>query len=107
MEQRLYNKFKINKIDFKKLKEIGFDGAANMSGIYNDLQERIEKIQPLVIYVHYAAHNLNLVINDSVKIIKEIQNLYEKLENLYAYFANSIKRCTHLKSISSGAISLK
>lgn len=44
MEQRLYNTLKINKIDLKKLKEIGFDGVVNMSGIYNGLQKCIKKI---------------------------------------------------------------
>lgn len=78
-----------------------------MSGIYNGLQARIKKIQPLAIYVHCAAHNLNLVINDSVKNIKEIHIFYEKFENLYAYFANSIQRWAHLKSVSSVAVSLK
>lgn len=107
MEQQLYNNFEKNKIDIKKLRGVGFDGAANMSGVYSGLQARIKHTQPLALYVHCAAHNLNLVINDSVKNINEIQNFYEKLECLYSYFANSIKRWAHLKSVSSVAISLK
>ncbi|XP_025190334.1 zinc finger MYM-type protein 1-like [Melanaphis sacchari] len=78
-----------------------------MSGVYSGLQARIKHTQPLALYVHCAAHNLNLVINDSVKNITEIQNFYEKLECLYSYFANSIKRWAHLKSVSSVSISLK
>lgn len=58
------------------------DEAANMSGIYNGLQVHIKKIQPLAIHVHCTAHNLNVVINDSIKNTKEVQNFYEKLENL-------------------------
>lgn len=50
---------------------------------------------------------MNLVINGSVKNIKEIRNFYGKLENLYAYFANSIERWAHLKFVSFVAISLK
>jgi len=107
MEQQLYNNFEKNKIDIKKLRGIGFDGAANMSGVYSGLQARIKHTQPLALYVHCAAHNLNLVINDSVKNITEIQNFYEKLECLYSYFANSIKRWAHLKSVSSVSVSLK
>jgi len=34
MEQQLYNNFEKNKIDIKKLRGIGFDGAANTSGVY-------------------------------------------------------------------------
>ncbi|KAF0712026.1 zinc finger MYM-type protein 1-like [Aphis craccivora] len=107
MEQQLYNYFEKNKIDIKKLRGVGFDGAANMSGVYSGLQARIKHTQPLALYVHCAAHNLNLVINDSVKNINEIQNFYEKLECLYLYFENSIKWWAHLKSVSSVAISLK
>lgn len=107
MEQQLYNNFEKNKIDIKKLRGIGFDGAANMSGVYSGLQARIKHTQPLALYVHCAAHNLNLVINDSVKNITEIQNFYEKLECLYSYFANSIKRRAHLKSVSFVSVSLK
>jgi hypothetical protein len=107
MEQQLYNNFEKNKIDIKKLRGIGFDGTANMNGVYSGLQARIKHIQPLALYVHCAAHNLNLVINDSVKNINEIQNFYENLECLYSYFANSTKRWAHLKSVSSVSVSLK
>ncbi|XP_018369284.1 PREDICTED: zinc finger MYM-type protein 1-like [Trachymyrmex cornetzi] len=78
-----------------------------MSGVYNGLQKRIKNVQPLALYVHCAAHNLNLVINDSVKNITEINHFYDKLESLYAFFANSIKRWAYLKSESSINISLK
>jgi hypothetical protein len=61
-----------------------------MSGVYSGLQARIKHTQPFTLYVHCAAHNLNFVINDSVKNINKIQNFYEKLECLYSYFANSI-----------------
>lgn len=37
MEQQLYNKFEINKIDLKKLRRIGFGGTVNMYIIYNGL----------------------------------------------------------------------
>lgn len=37
MEQQLYKKFKINKIDHKKLRKIGFGGTVNMYIIYNGL----------------------------------------------------------------------
>jgi len=69
MEQQLYNNFE-KIIDIKKLRGIAFDGAANMSGVYSGLQAHIKHTQPLALYVHCVAHNLNLVINDSVKNIK-------------------------------------
>jgi nickel-dependent lactate racemase len=91
MEDQLYNLLK-KKIDIKKFRGIGFNEATNMSGVYNGLQARIKHTQSLVLYVHCAAHNVNLVINDSIKNINEIQNFYEKLKCFYSYFANNIKR---------------
>lgn len=45
----------------------GYDGAANMSGVCTGVQARITEKEPLACYVHCAAHNLNLALNDSVK----------------------------------------
>lgn len=60
MKEQLYNHFEKNKIDIKNLRGIGFDGAVNMSGVYSGLQSRVKHTQSLALYVHCAAHNLNL-----------------------------------------------
>jgi len=87
----VYRNFKNNNIDIKNLRGLGFDGAANMSGVYNELKvyelkKRIKNVQPLALYVHHGAYNLNLIINDSVRNITEINNFYDKLESLYTFF---------------------
>jgi hypothetical protein len=45
-----------------------------MSGVYSGVQARIKEIQPRVIYVHCASHNLNLVLNDCIKAIPQLRN---------------------------------
>lgn len=107
MEEQVYRNFQSNNLDIKKLRGLGFDGAANMSGAYNGLQKRIKDVQPLALYVHCAAHNLNLVINDSVKNIPEVNYFYDKLQGLYVFFGNSIKRWAQLKAEGTTKISLK
>ena len=44
-----------------------------MSGVYSGVQARIREKEPLATYVHCAAHNLNLVLNDAVKHIPEME----------------------------------
>jgi hypothetical protein len=55
-------------ISINKLRGQRYDGAANMSGIYNGVQAKISKKKiGNAPYVHCAAHNLNLILNDAVK----------------------------------------
>ena len=60
-------------VDLWKCRGQGYDGAANMSGLYSGVQARIREIESLATYVHCAAHNLNLVLNDAVKNIPEME----------------------------------
>ncbi|XP_030759798.1 zinc finger MYM-type protein 1-like [Sitophilus oryzae] len=92
MVKQLLLFFEKNNLSFERLRTQGYDGAANMTGVYNGLQAKILEKQPNALYVYCAAHNLNLVINDSVKISRELQNFYDFVESLYAFFAHSIKR---------------
>uniref|UniRef100_A0A3B3RTZ4 HAT C-terminal dimerisation domain-containing protein n=1 Tax=Paramormyrops kingsleyae TaxID=1676925 RepID=A0A3B3RTZ4_9TELE len=88
-----------NSLDISKCRGQGYDGAANMSGIYLGVQARIWEKEPLATYVHCAAHNLNLVLNDAVKNISEMERFYETIEHIYTFFGNSIKRWTMLTGI--------
>jgi len=79
----------------------GYDGARTMSGIYSGVQKRILAIQPKAVYVHCAAHNLNLVINDAVCKVQETASFFTTLEDLYVFFGHSIRRWDLLKSFTS------
>ncbi|KAL4084862.1 hypothetical protein QTP88_027741 [Uroleucon formosanum] len=101
MEEQTIEIFKENGFDIGKFRGIGLDGAASMSGKHNGLQARLRKRQKKAKYVHCASHNLNLVVNDSVKNIAEIRQFFEMLETLYTFFGNSILRWSILKKKSS------
>ncbi|XP_060846403.1 zinc finger MYM-type protein 1-like [Rhopalosiphum padi] len=70
----------------------GYDGAANMSGMYNGLQKRIKDIEPSAAYVHCSAHNLNLVVNDAVKEITEMEIFFDVVQRVFVFFGHSIVR---------------
>lgn len=52
-------------------------------------------------YVHCAAHNLNLVVNDVVKEVIEMQTFFETVQQIYNFFGHSIKRWNILSSFIS------
>lgn len=83
---------KNQKIDIKKCRGQGYDGAPVMSGPYTGIQARLKDIAPTAEYVHCCCHNLNLVLNDSVNKITEIKSFYEILSELYSFFSNSLPR---------------
>lgn len=56
-----------NVTNLSKLRGQGYDGAANMSGVYTELQARLKRRNPAARYIHCCAHSLNLVINDAVR----------------------------------------
>ncbi|XP_030750799.1 zinc finger MYM-type protein 1-like [Sitophilus oryzae] len=72
MVKQLLLFFEKNNLSFERLRTQGYDGAANMTGVYNGLQAKILEKQPNALYVYCAAHNLNLVINDSHKTMGSI-----------------------------------
>ena len=43
-----------------------------MFGAYNGLKTKIEELEENEKYIHFAAHNLNLVLNDPVKEVPEL-----------------------------------
>ena len=69
-----------------------YDGAATMGGAYKGVQKRNLDQQPNAFYVHCAAHNLNLIVNDAVRGVDEIVQFFDTVQNIYNFFCYSIKR---------------
>ena len=65
----------------------GYDGAANMSGLYSGLQTWIKQHNLAARYVHCFAHRLNLVIKDAVAGITELRGFFERLKGVYEFFS--------------------
>lgn len=47
------------------------------------------------VFVHSASHNVNLILYDSVKILKK-RKFYHTVELMYVFFGHSIKRLARL-----------
>ncbi|XP_068247892.1 zinc finger MYM-type protein 1-like [Palaemon carinicauda] len=77
----------------------GYDGAANISGIYNGLQFRLQRRNPKALYVHCQAHSLNLVLVEIKKSSIQFLTFFSLVEKLYASIANSSKRHAALMEI--------
>ncbi|KAF0725191.1 zinc finger MYM-type protein 1-like, partial [Aphis craccivora] len=66
IEDSIMKYFEVNNIQINKCRGQGYNGASVMSGVYNSLQKRICEREPNAVYVHCAAHNLNIVLKDAV-----------------------------------------
>ena len=67
----------------------GYDGASSMSGIFNGVQKNICDITPHALYVHCAAHSLNLAISKSCNI-PEIRNCIGSISTITSFFRKSL-----------------
>ena len=81
-----------NNLNIDDMRGQGYDGAANMSGIYNGLQSRLHRQNPKALYVHCHAHCLNLVLVESAKSSIQFVTFFSLVEKLYVFVANSSKR---------------
>ncbi|CAI6370248.1 unnamed protein product [Macrosiphum euphorbiae] len=68
----------------------GYDGASNMSGKVQGVKSYIQTKYPKAIYVHCAAHSLNLAVS-TASDLKPIRNCLGIIEKVYT-FLNTPKR---------------
>ena len=83
-------------IDVSKMRGQGYDGAAAMSGKLNGAQSHIRQITPTALYVHCAAHSLNLAVSNSCDL-PPIRNCMGTIASVYNFF-NASKRQNVLRS---------
>ena len=55
-------------IDVSKMRGQGYDGGAAMSGRLNGAQVHIREVILTALYVHCAAHSLNLAVSNSCSL---------------------------------------
>ena len=85
------------KLDIKNCRGQSYDNAANMSGKYNGMQQRIQQISPYAIYIPCAAHSLNLVGRSAVDCCLIAVNFFATVQQIYKFFAASTHRWAVLK----------
>jgi len=80
------------KLDISLCRGQAYDGANTMSGRFSGLQSKIKDVSPLALYIHCCAHNLNLVLIDSIRSCVNAISFFGILEALYTFITNSLPR---------------
>ena len=83
-------------LDLQLLRAQGYDGAGNMQGAHRGAGSRIRRLWPKAIVVHCEGHRLNLVVVDSVKGLRLVENAMGMIDELWTFFHYSPKRTHHL-----------
>lgn len=73
----------------------GYDGASAMSGKFNGVQAHVHKTHPCALYVHCAAHSLNLALSASCTVTP-VRNVLGTATKICTFF-NTAKRCCVLQ----------
>lgn len=81
----------------------GYDGASNMSGKFNGVQAIVRESYPAAIYVHCAAHSLNLAISKASEI-QPIKNCLGIVEKLYEFFSRPKRKSALCETIEKAQI---
>lgn len=69
-----------------------------MRGKHAAVQNRIRNINPRAFFIPCAAHSLNLVVNDALKVSTEIINFFSLVQEFYNFCSASTKRWDVLKN---------
>jgi len=79
----------------------GYDGASNMSVQFQGVQAQIRSKYPKALYVHCAAHSLNLAVSTASNI-KPVRNCLGIIEKLYVFFNTPKRNAVLLSAIENG-----
>lgn len=96
-----------NEVPLDNCRGQSFDNAANMSGRYNGVQALLKEKNNFANYVPCAAHSLNLVGAESVKVSTEMVNFFGLVQQIYVFFSASSHRWELLNSKIKMKFSLK
>ncbi|CAM1298254.1 Uncharacterised protein r2_g787 [Pycnogonum litorale] len=80
-------------IPLNKMVGKGFDGASNMAGKDNGMQQNLtEAGATLSLYFHCFAHKLNLVLSKASETIQPVKDVFETIGGIYKELEGSPKR---------------
>ena len=84
-------------LSIKKCRGQSYDNAANMSGKYNGMQQKILEQCKHAVFIPCAAHSLNLVGRSAVDSCIFAVNFFSIVQAIYRFFVSSTHRWTVLK----------
>ena len=77
------------RLDMAKLRGIGTDGAATMTGCRTGVVVRPKEMNPCAISVHCAAHRLNLASSQAAEKVPHVKKFQNILCQLFDFFYNN------------------
>ena len=105
LHKLITNSSQQNGLDMKNCRRQGYDGAVVMSGKYSGLHKKIQDVVPHAYYVHWASHNLNLVLKDATEAVTETRQFYDTIESVYNFFEHSIVLRKKLQNVHNRSCS--
>lgn len=79
-------------LDLGYCRSQSYDNAANMSGKYQGVQNRIKECNPLAEYIPCSAHSLNLVGQTAASVCVEAVSFFGIIQRLYTFLSSSTYR---------------
>ena len=86
-------------LDMQNCRGQAYDGASNVSGHVSGLQTLVRSHYPKALYFHGTGHNLNLVLNDVAKEVRQCYHIVTLVGEIGAYVKDSAKRKVHFDQI--------
>ena len=83
-------------LEIKYVRGQAYDGAGNMAGRCNGAAALIQSSCPKAVYIHCAAHTLNLCVVAACGV-QMIKNMMGTMVEICLFFANSPKRQLELE----------
>lgn len=90
-------------VDLNFLRGQGYDGAANMAGMYNGVHRIIQNDYPAALYVHCAAHSLNLAVTKACEV-QNIRNCLGVVEKVHTFFNTPKRQAVLLNCIEESGL---
>jgi hypothetical protein len=84
-----------------KIRAIGLDGAAAVSGVRTGVQARLRCHSPLAIYIHCRCHQLQLACVFAAKTIKAVSRVHSNILAIWKLFHYSPKKAAVLCEIQA------
>ena len=88
-------------IDIRRMRGMGFDGAATFSGRKTGVQTQLRKLSPHAIFIHCRNHLLQLACVQAANQVPLIKRVYSNLTTLWKVFYYSPKKAEYLKEIQA------
>ncbi|XP_070593885.1 52 kDa repressor of the inhibitor of the protein kinase-like isoform X2 [Erythrolamprus reginae] len=85
-------------LNLEKLCGQGYDGCSRLAGREGDVQAKIKNRYPKATFVHFAAHTLNLSVND-LNAVPEIRNAVGTVKATLRFFHEKLSRRNLIPSL--------